>query len=174
MLKKTLTYKDFDGNTRTEDFYFNLTKTELIELQVSEKEGFMEMIEQIIAEEDKKKLIEHFKALILLSYGERSEDGRRFIKSKELSDAFSQTAAYDTLFMEMCTSEAVVAEFTNGVMPDVSDIQAANDAAKANFKMPEQPVQQVSAGNVDLSSMSKDDLLKMLEQRQGDGQSFLK
>ena len=121
MLKKTMTYTDFNGVTRTEDFYFNLTKAEVAEMQMSTAGGYSEMIHKIIAAQDAPSLIKIFKELLLKTYGEKSPDGRRFIKSEELSTAFSQTEAYSMLFMEFATDADSASKFINGILP--SDMQ---------------------------------------------------
>lgn len=117
MLKKTITYVDYDGNQRTEDFHFNLTKAELTEMELSKAGGLTKVIEKIVAEQDTTKIIDMFKDLILKSYGEKSPDGKRFIKNKELSEAFSQTEAYSDLFMELSTDANAAAAFVNGIVP---------------------------------------------------------
>lgn len=117
MLKKRIKYTDYDGNEREEDFYFNLSKAELIELELSTEGGLEQMIQKITDTRDMPKLIELFKRLILMSYGEKSENGKRFIKSKELSDAFAQTEAYSELFMELATDDKAASEFVNGIVP---------------------------------------------------------
>jgi hypothetical protein len=117
MLKRDITYEDFDGDKITETFYFNLTKSEIIELEVGYKGGLQEALQAIIKADDKKRLIEEFKRIILMSYGMRSEDGKRFIKSDDLREAFSQTAAYDELFMELATNEDSAATFIKGIIP---------------------------------------------------------
>lgn len=119
MLKKTITYTDYDGNERTEDFYFNLTKAECVELNYSEVGGLQKYIEALIREDDNKRIIALFKELIFMSYGEKSPDGRRFIKSKELSEAFAQTEAYSNLFIELASDANAGAEFINGIVPKV-------------------------------------------------------
>lgn len=117
MLKKRIKYTDYDGNEREEDFYFNLSKAELIELELTTEGGLEQMIQKITDTRDMPKLIELFKRLILMSYGEKSENGKRFIKSKELSDAFAQTEAYSELFMELATDDKAASEFVNGIVP---------------------------------------------------------
>lgn len=117
MLKKTITYTDYEGNQRTEDFYFNLSKAEVTELEMSTDGGMKKMLEKIVAEQDVKKIVAIFKEIILKSYGEKSADGRRFIKSQELSTAFSQTEAYSNLFMEIGFDAKKAADFINGIMP---------------------------------------------------------
>jgi hypothetical protein len=117
MLKKTITYTDFDGNERKEDFYFNLTKAEVAEMEMSTEGGLVKMIEKIVAAQDRKRIIELFKDLILNSYGEKSPDGKRFIKNQDLRDAFAQTEAYSELFMELATNAELAAAFVNGIVP---------------------------------------------------------
>ena len=117
MLKKRIEYVDYDGNERAEDFYFNLTKAEITELELSTEGGLQNMIEKIIDAKDTPQIIQFFKKIILLSYGEKSPDGRRFIKSKELSDEFTQTEAYSELFMELATDDKAAAAFVNSIIP---------------------------------------------------------
>lgn len=117
MLKRPITYTDFEDNEVTEEFYFHLSEPEIVELEVEHKQGFKEMIEQIIKTEDRKGLVEEFKKLILLTYGVRSEDGRRFIKNDQLREEFSQTPAYAALFMELATNDGAAVEFITGVLP---------------------------------------------------------
>lgn len=116
MLKKTITYKDFDGNERTEDFYFNLKKSEILEMHLETVGGLKQMLETIIAKQDAPKLTTVFKELILKSYGEKTPDGKRFVKSPELSKEFEETNAYDILFMELMDANNAAA-FVNGIIP---------------------------------------------------------
>lgn len=117
MLKKTITYEDYDGNKRTEDFYFNLSKAEIMEMELSVSGGMTQMLNRIVAERDGEKIIKTFKEIILKAYGEKSPDGKRFIKSEELSTAFSQTEAFSQLFMELATDADAAAKFVNGIIP---------------------------------------------------------
>ena len=117
MLKKTITYTDYNGVERTEDFYFNLSKAEVTEMELSVEGGFSKMLEEIVKSNDNVRIIELFKEMVLKAYGEKSADGRRFIKSKELSEAFSQTEAYSEIFMELALDEKAAAAFVNGIMP---------------------------------------------------------
>jgi hypothetical protein len=117
MLKKTITYTDYNGNERTEDFYFNLSKAEIMEMEMSTAGGLTEMIQKIVAAQDSPAIIKVFKELILKAYGEKSPDGKRFIKSDEISTAFSQTEAYSQLFMELATDADAAAKFVNGIIP---------------------------------------------------------
>lgn len=129
MLKKTFTYVDFEGNERKEDHYFNLTQTEVIKMENSEVGGLTKLLNKIIAENNNVKLIEYFDKFIRMSYGEKSADGRRFIKSEELSEAFAQTPAYDILFRELLGSPTAAADFVNAIVPkyDESEVASAND-----------------------------------------------
>lgn len=117
MLKKTLTYIDYNGTERTEDHYFNLSKAELAEMELGIAGGLSTMLQSIIDAKDQPSIIKTFKEIILKAYGEKSPDGKRFIKSEELSVAFSQTEAYSQLFMELATDDKAAAEFVNGIMP---------------------------------------------------------
>lgn len=117
MLKRQITYKDFNDEEVTEVFYFNISKPELIELEVEYGGGFRKTIQNIIEAEDYKRLVAEFKRLILLSYGARSEDGKKFVKSDDLRAEFESHAAFQTLYMELATDEKIAAEFINGIMP---------------------------------------------------------
>lgn len=121
MLKKTITYIDYNGVERTEDFYFNLSKAEVLELEMGTTGGLTEMINKIVAAQDTPTLIKIFKDLVLKAYGEKSPDGKRFIKSDEIRDAFSQTEAYSNLFMELATDAEAASKFFNGIIPDNVD-----------------------------------------------------
>jgi hypothetical protein len=119
MLKKTVTYEDYDGNVRTEDFYFNLTKAEVAEMEMSTDGGMSNMLQRIVKSNDTKRIIEVFKDLVLRSYGEKSPDGRRFIKNQAIKDGFSQTEAYSQIFMELATDAELAAAFVNGITPQM-------------------------------------------------------
>lgn len=124
MLKRTMTYTDYDGNQRTEDFYFNLTKAEILEMDISATGGLDKWISRIVAEQDGAKIVGIFKEIILKAYGEKSLDGKRFIKSPEISEAFSQTEAYSDLFIELATNAEKAAEFINGIVPGDANVSA--------------------------------------------------
>lgn len=121
MLIKPITYIDYNGKERTEQFCFNLTKAEITEMELGINGGLSEKIKRIIESEDQASIVELFKDLILKSYGEKSLDGKKFIKSKELSDGFAQTEAYSDLFMELATDSEKAAEFVNGIIPKNMD-----------------------------------------------------
>lgn len=133
MLKKRITYTDYNGEERTEDFYFNLSKAEIIEMEMGVTGGLTELIKKVMATKDVPSVMKIFKDLILKAYGEKSADGKRFIKSEELSREFSQTEAYSILFMELATNADEAAKFVNGIIPaDLAKQMPANaeDAAK--------------------------------------------
>jgi hypothetical protein len=117
MLKKTVTYTDYNGVERTEDFYFNLTKAELTEMELSVDGGLSQILENIVKTKDNKELIKMFKEIVLKSYGEKSLDGKRFMKNKEITEAFSQTEAYSEIFMELASNDTAASAFVNGVLP---------------------------------------------------------
>ena len=125
MLKKTITYTDYNGTKREEDFYFNLTKAELMEMEMSTSGGLAEMIQNIVKAQDAPAIIKVFKDLVLKAYGEKSLDGKRFMKVDEngtpLSIAFSQTEAYSNLFMELATNTEAASEFVNGIVPKMEN-----------------------------------------------------
>lgn len=123
MLKKTITYTDYDGVQRTEDFYFNLSKAEIAEMELSTAGGLDKTINRIVAEQDGARIIALFKDLVLKSYGKKSDDGRRFIKNQELRDDFAQTEAYSDLFMELATDADAAAAFVNGIVPKMDDVR---------------------------------------------------
>ena len=128
MLKKTITYHDYNGVEYTQDFYFNLSKAEIMEMEMGTTGGLAEMITTIVAAQDAPAIIKIFKDLILKSYGEKSADGKRFIKSDEISTAFTQTEAYSELFMELATDAEAAAAFVNGIIPAdmAKEVAAAN------------------------------------------------
>lgn len=117
MLKKTISYVDFDGEQREEDFYFNLTKAEIAEMELSTQNGLEALVKDIIAAKNHEKLVTLFKDLVLRSYGVKSDDGRRFIKTPQIKEEFAQTAAYSELFMELVTDDKAAAAFFNGIVP---------------------------------------------------------
>ena len=136
MLKKTITYTDYDGVERTEDFYFNLSKAELMAMQYETAGGLQKRIEKIVQEKDNRRIFELFRDIVLRAYGEKSPDGKRFIKSREISDAFAQTEAYTELFMELLTDEKAMAAFINGIIPQSLAAEAAAKQAGDAASMP--------------------------------------
>lgn len=118
MLKKTITYSAYDdGNTTyTEDFYFNLSRAELIEMECGVKGGFTKKLEEISKSSDPTQIMPVFKEIILKSYGKRSDDGKRFIKTKELAEDFEQSEAYSELMLELIRDENAASDFINGLV----------------------------------------------------------
>lgn len=117
MLKKTVTYEDYNGVERTEDFYFNMSEAEVMEMEMSINGGLSTMIDRIVAAQDSATLIKIFKDMVLRAYGVKSDDGRRFIKNQEVRDNFAQTEAYSIIFMELVTNAEAAAKFVNGIIP---------------------------------------------------------
>lgn len=117
MLKKVIKYTDYNGVEREEPFYFNLSKAELVELEMSVNGGLTEFITRVVATQDQTELIKLFKRFILMAYGEKSDDGKRFIKSEEISANFAATEAYSELFMELMSSTEKMTEFVTALAP---------------------------------------------------------
>lgn len=128
MLAKKIKYTDYNGVEREDTFHFNLTKAELMEIEMGTTGGFAEMIQKIVNAQDAPQIIKVFKDIVLKAYGEKSADGRRFVKvdenGRKLANDFAQTEAYSVLFMELATDADAAAKFINGIMP--ADIQAAS------------------------------------------------
>lgn len=149
MLKKTITYEDYDGIKCTEDFWFGLTRTEMTMLSMSEKGGLATFIRRIAQERDSKKLSKLWEDMILLSYGEKSDDGKHFIKSEESRNLFKTTPAYDVLFMELFGNNEATIAFLKGVVP--LDVAKQINDNEINAK-----IKQIETENViDLSSNDK-------------------
>lgn len=132
MIKKTITYTDYNGIERTEDFWFHLTNAEIMEMELSEVGGLTEKIQKIVNAQDGPEIMKLFKELVLKAYGEKSADGRRFIKNDELRTEFSQTEAYSQIFMELATDDDAAAKFVNGIIP----ADAAKKLAEQNSTHP--------------------------------------
>lgn len=130
MLKKTIEYTDYNDVKRKEDFYFNLTKAEIMEMELSTTGGLAEMIQKIIDTQDTPQIIKLFKDLVLKAYGEKSADGKRFIKNDDIRDGFAQTEAYSELFMELATDANAAASFVNGIVP--KDLEVPQDTLPAS------------------------------------------
>ena len=123
-------YEDYDGNERVEEFYFNLTKAEITDMELTAEGGMSAMLNRIIAAKATSKLIAVFKDLILRSYGQKSPDGRRFIKSDELTKEFTETPAYSQIYLRLATDDKAATEFVNNVIP--KDLQKEVKAAQGN------------------------------------------
>lgn len=136
MIKKTITYTDYDGNERTEDFHFNLTKAELVEMQASTDGGLENKINKIVNSKDTKEIMNLFKDIILKSYGVKSDDGRRLIKTPAVVEEFTQTEAYSELFIELASDADAASAFINGVIP-TSLLEEAKKLEKSNIKVVE-------------------------------------
>ena len=117
MLKREITFTDFNGDQQTEIHYFNLTKSELVELEVKFQGGLEANVRAIMDAQDHATLLENFKQIILMSYGIKSPDGKRFDKSDEIRNNFKNSAAYDQLFMELATDENAGANFVQSLLP---------------------------------------------------------
>lgn len=132
MLTKTIKYVDFNGTEREETFNFNLSKAEVLELELGTNGGMTELIKSLLDKNNGAELMKLFKKLILTSYGIKSIDGKRFQKSEEISTEFEQTGAYEALFMELVTDQNAAAAFMKGLMPEVP---ATDDHKKPDLKL---------------------------------------
>ena len=161
MIKKKIRYTDYDGNEIIDNFYFHLSKAELAEMELVEKDGLAAILKKIIEEDDRQRIIDYFKKIILMSYGQRSNDGKRFIKTQQLSDEFKQTDAFSELFIELCTDSNAASEFIRGVIP----------ASLAVEEVEAKPIlENLETVTKDPSQMSKEELLKAYNDRiQGSG-----
>jgi len=134
MYKKLIKYEDFNGTQREETFYFNLSKAELMEMELSTKAGVEEMIRVLIATKDNATIVKTFKDLILKSYGIKSEDGTRFIKTQQLRDEFEQSNAYSEFFIELLSNPDEQVRFINGVVSGVNMPEMNESDAIAKLK----------------------------------------
>lgn len=134
MYKKVIEYTDYNGTPRKETFYFNYSKAELLKKELSTQAGIEEFIKMLIATKDNAKIVQIFNDLILDSYGIKSEDGTRFIKTKELRDAFEQSEAFSELFIEIVSNTDAQVEFINGVVNGVNAPEMKEEDAIAKLK----------------------------------------
>lgn len=127
MVVEKIKYTDFNGVEREEEFMFNLTEAEITEMELTTEGGLSDSIKKIISAQNTPQIIETFKMLLLKSYGEKSADGRRFVKSEDLSKEFTQTNAYSQLFMKLATDDKAAAAFINGIIPESMRERVAED-----------------------------------------------
>lgn len=163
MLKKRITYEDFNGEETSEDHFFHLSKAELVELEMSHDGGMSAALERIVASKDGKAIITEFKKIILGSYGKKSADGKRFIKTQELRDEFESSEAYSTLFMELVTDTDASVIFINGIVP-AGMIEEAIKITKTNLAAVETPVEEIEPRIVtraEMVAMSSDDIVQL-------------
>lgn len=132
MFKKTISYTDYDGNERTEDFYFNLTEAEVTRMEMGISGGMTKMLERIVQEQDSAKILDTFEMMIQKSYGIKSPDGRRFEKSQAITEAFVQTEAYSKLFMELATDAKAAADFFEHIIPQRKNDTKPMDTTPTN------------------------------------------
>lgn len=138
MLKKTMTYEDYNGETVTEDFYFSISKAELIELEIKSGEGgYSGLLKKIIASQDNVAMLATFKDIIAMSVGRRSDDGKRFVKSDEIMMDFQQSPAYDQLLLSFYTDENAAVEFVTGIVPNDMAEAVKKGALKGLEETPE-------------------------------------
>lgn len=160
MLKKTITYEDFNGGEVSEDHFFHLSRAELVELEMSTEGGLSNSLQNIIASEDGKQIIAEFKKIILGSYGKKSDDGRRFIKNQQLREEFESSEAYSTLFMELVTDAGKAAEFVNGIVPG-NLAQEAMKITSGDLTAVPDPAKPEVVSRQDIQAMSGEELAKL-------------
>lgn len=163
MLKKTITYQDFNNDSVTEDFYFHMSKAELVELELSYQGGLTEQLKRIMDAQDGQAIIAEFKKIILGSYGQRSPDGKRFIKTQTLREEFESTEAYSTLFMELVTDAQKAAEFVQGIIPADLAEEAAKVAGPVAVPDPE-PSEPRKVTQAEMVAMPAEELVKVQQQ----------
>lgn len=134
MFKKKITYTDYNGQERTEDFYFNLSRSELIMLESTTPGGYAAMLQRIIDSKDQRQLMNEFTNLIKMSYGVKSDDGKHFIKNDEVVNDFLNSAAFDQMFLEFFTDDNAASDFANGVLPS----NVNNDSDRQKFAVVDQ------------------------------------
>ena len=147
MLRKLINYTDYNGNERSENFYFNLNRAELLEMETEVAGGMRQLLTLIMEKQDSPKIMAAFKTIILKAYGEKSPDGRVFNKSKELSEAFEHTEAYSILYMELLSDGKKAAEFITQLMPE--ELRGNSD------EKPEDVLTPVDDGNAHLLNLTK-------------------
>jgi hypothetical protein len=162
VLKKTITYKNFNDEEVSEDYFFHLSKAELVELEMSHQDGLSEALQRIIEAQDGKAIIAEFKKIILGAYGKKSPDGKRFIKTQELRDEFESSEAYSTLFMELVTETDKAIEFINGIVPAGLEADAAKvtqlRAAPEEEKKDETTGEPRTVSRAEVTAMSQEEL----------------
>ena len=134
MLKRPINYEDFDGKQTQDDFYFNLTQTELMEMELDYGDSLGEALQKIVDTQDSRLIYNEFKKLILAAFGEKSADGKRHVKSPEISLGFTQTAAFDALIVEFFENQDTLVAFIKGILPKkiVDQIDAVTAERLAN------------------------------------------
>ena len=136
MVVEKIKYTDFNGVEREEEFMFNLTEAEITEMELTKEGGLSDSIKKIVSAQNTPQIIETFKMLLLKSYGEKSADGRRFVKSEELSKEFTQTNAYSQLFMKLATDDKAAVAFIKGIIPESMRERVAEDGSNVSDLAP--------------------------------------
>lgn len=136
MLKKTVTSTDFNGVERTEDYYFNLTEAELTEMELSTEGGLYEYLQKIINAKDQTQLIDVFKKIVLKAYGEKSDDGKYFMKSDEIRKKFEATQAYSDIYMELVLDDVAASKFIDAILPNVDKLKGKIESRQKALGVP--------------------------------------
>lgn len=165
MLKKTITYEDFNGETVSEDFFFHLSQAELVELELSHKDGLSASLQRIVDAEDGKGIVTEFKKIILGAYGKKSSDGKRFVKNAQVREEFESSEAYSTLFMELVTNTDAAIEFINGIIPAKMAQEAAAKVTSADLTLVEQEEKPppIVVQREDVQAMTAEEYKKLMQ-----------
>jgi hypothetical protein len=159
MLKKRIAYVDYNGASREEDFYFNLTKAELMELELGG--GLSENLKRIVESEDMEAIVRNFKEVILSAYGQKSEDGKRFMKSDALREAFYENPAYSELFIELASNPDSAVEFIKGILPSdlANEVNIIEKQSVETVELPQEPTPVLT--EKELALLSHEELLRL-------------
>lgn len=136
MLKRTVTFTNYDGEEVTQDFYFNLTNAEIVEMELSTPGGLSTMLQRIVNTKDIPETVKLFKEIMLKAYGQKSADGNRFIKNQQLTDDFVASPAFSELYMELAFDSDAATKFINGVIPADAASKIQEKAKGANGVIP--------------------------------------
>jgi hypothetical protein len=167
MLKKTITYEGLDGTTITEDFYFDLNETELSKMHMSTKGGMDVYIQRIVAEDDRAAIIGSFEEILSKAIGRKSDDGKRFIKTENVWLEFSQTDAYNKLFMELLTDAKAAADFIKGIVPKKLSEKMGEVKTPDTLELPGKPKRLEDYTRYELEHMPQQELADLLERHPG-------
>lgn len=136
MYVKEIEYTDFNGVARKEKFYFNLTKAEILDMELGKTGGLTEYIQKILEAQDTPAIMSLFKSLLLKSYGVKSDDGRRFVKNDQIREDFEQTQAFSDLYMLLALDDEEASKFVNAIVPDDMKVSEAQKAQFAKEILP--------------------------------------
>lgn len=168
MIKKTITYDDFNGDKQTEEHYFHMSKMELVDMELSKEGGLSTFLPAIVKSGDTRKILDIFRSIIAQSYGVRSDDGKRFNKDPKATEEFMNSLAFEAMFMELVSSETAAGEFVAGIIPkDLADSPEISNALTSlnSSKSEELPWANRAPSSKELQSMTKAQLLEVMKRK---------